>query len=206
MIAKFGVSQNFALHFTIALHLALAELCKCCHVPFIVRSAQTCPPFNGFTQLPPVSMFTINVDDCLCLCSCFPVITLCSYRFRPHWFCSPITRSFISFITLHLAVECGIHGQKNTNPANARMKNVVWITEGTSLVRCAVQHLRSLSESEKRFVQHRRHRSHQFPRRLPHSIFLDLTTLTDASDDAREEEITGWDPRSTRDPSNSSSF
>ena len=30
------------------------------------------------------------------------------------------------------------------------MKGVVWITEGTSLVRCAVQHLRSLPESEKR--------------------------------------------------------
>ena len=32
------------------------------------------------------------------------------------------------------------------------MKGVVWITEGTSLVRCAVQHLRSLSESEKRTI------------------------------------------------------
>ena len=25
--------------------------CTCCHDPFIVRSAQTCPPFTGFTQL-----------------------------------------------------------------------------------------------------------------------------------------------------------
>ena len=28
------------------------------------------------------------------------------------------------------------------------MKSVVWITDGTSLVRCAVQHPRSLPESE----------------------------------------------------------
>ena len=41
---------------------------------------------------------------------------------------------------------------------------------------------------------------------LPHSKFLDLTTQTDAPDDAWEEEITGWDPRSTRDPNSSSSF
>ena len=42
---------------------------------------------------------------------------------------------------------------------------------------------------------------------MPHSTFLDLTTLTDApDDDAWEEEITGCDPRSTRDPSSSSSF
>ena len=42
--------------------------------------------------------------------------------------------------------------------------------------------------------------------RLPHSTFLDLTTQADAPDDAWEAEITGWDPRSTRDPSSSSSF
>ena len=43
--------------------------CYCCHDPFIVRSAQTCPPFTGFTQpCTSVSMFTINVDNCLFLC------------------------------------------------------------------------------------------------------------------------------------------
>ena len=36
--------------------------------------------------------------------------------------------------------------------------------------------------------------------------FLDLTTQTDAPDDACEEQITGWDRRNTRDPSSSSSF
>ena len=36
--------------------------------------------------------------------------------------------------------------------------------------------------------------------------FIDLTTQTDAPDGAWEEEITGWDPRSTRDQRSSSSF
>ena len=40
---------------------------------------------------------------------------------------------------------------------------------------------------------------------MPHSTFLDLTTQTDANDDAWEEEFTGWDPRKTRDPSSGSS-
>ena len=48
--------------------------------PFIVRSAQTRQPFTGFTQL--ASMFTINADNCLFLCSCLQV-------------CSPVTRSII---------------------------------------------------------------------------------------------------------------
>ena len=54
-----------------------------------------------------------------------------------------------------------------------------------------------------KIVQYRRHRSHHCP---PHSTFLDLTTQTDAPNDACEEEITGWDPGSTRDPSSGSSF
>ena len=41
-----------------------------------------------------------------------------------------------------------------------RMKGVVWITEGTSLVRC----VRSLSEPEKRLCSIADTRSHQFPR------------------------------------------
>ena len=71
--------------------------------------------------------------------------------------------------------------------------------KGTSLVRCAVQHLRPLSESEKRLCSIADTESISFEdlvRRLPHSTFLDLTTQTDAPDDAWEE-VTGWDPRST---------
>ena len=40
--------------------------------------------------------------------------------------------------------------------------------------------------------------------RLPHSTCLYLTTQTASPGDAWEEEITGWDPRSTGDPSSSS--
>ena len=68
--------------------------------------------------------------------------------------------------------------------------------------------LRSFSESDKRLCSIADTESISFQdlvRRLPHSTFLDLTTQTDALDDAWEEEITGWDPRSTRDPSTSSS-
>ena len=54
-------------------------------------------------------------------------------------------------------------------------ESVVWITEGTSLVRCAAE---SISFQD-------------LIRRLPHSTFLDLTKLTDASDDAWENGITG---------------
>ena len=99
--------------------------------------------------------------------------------------------------------------ERETTAEGGRLKGVVWITEGTSLVRCAVQHLRSLSESEKRWCSIADTESISFQdlvRRLPHCTFLDLTTQTDAPDDACEKEISGWDPRSTRDPSSSSSF
>ena len=95
--------------------------------------------------------------------------------------------------------------ERETTAEGVRMKGVVWITEGTSLVRCAVQHMRSLSESEKRLcsiADTKSTNSQDIVRRLPHSTFPGLTTQTDAPDDAWE----GWDPRSTRDPSSSSSF
>ena len=98
--------------------------------------------------------------------------------------------------------------ERETTAEGVRMKGVVWITEGTSLVRCVVQRLRSLVESEKRLCNIADTEAISFQdlvRRLPHSPFLDLTTQTDAPDEVREEE-TGWDPRSTRDPSSGSSF
>ena len=99
--------------------------------------------------------------------------------------------------------------ERETTAEGVRMKSVVWITEGTSLVRCAVQHLRSLSESEKNCAASQTQKpsvSKTLSDNLPHITFLDLATQTDAPDDAWEEEITGSDPRSTRDPSSSSSF
>ena len=73
------------------------------HDPFHREKSQTRPPFNGFTQLcTSVSMFTTNVDSCLFLC------------------CSSITGSLVSIRQMSrlLAVECGIHVQYNTNPAD----------------------------------------------------------------------------------------
>ena len=99
--------------------------------------------------------------------------------------------------------------ERETTAEGVRKKGVVWITEGSPLVWFAVQHLRSLSESEKRLCSIADTESISFQdlvRRLPHSTFRDLKTQTDAPDDAWEDEITGWKPRSTRDPSKSSSF
>ena len=79
--------------------------------------------------------------------------------------------------------------ERETTAEGVRMKGVVWNTEGTSLVRCAVQHLRSLSESEKRLCSIADTEAISFQdlvRRLPHSTSLDLTTQTDAPDDAWE--------------------
>ena len=99
--------------------------------------------------------------------------------------------------------------ERGTTAEGVRVNGVVWIPEGTSLVRCAVQHFRYLSESEKRLcsiVDTEAVSFQDLVRRLPHSPFLHLTTQTGASDNAWEEEITGWDPWSTRDPSSGSSF
>ena len=87
--------------------------------------------------------------------------------------------------------------ERETTAEDVHMKGVVWITEGTSLVRCAVQQLRLFSESEKRLCSIADTEAITFQdlvRRLPHSTFLDLTTQTDAPDDACEKEISGWDP------------
>ena len=69
--------------------------------------------------------------------------------------------------------------ERETTAEGVRMKGVAWITEGTSLVRCAVQHLRSLPESEKRLCSIADTEAINFQdlvRRLPHSTLLDLTT------------------------------
>ena len=91
--------------------------------------------------------------------------------------------------------------ERETTAEGGRLQGTVWITEGTSLVRCAVQHLRSLSESEKRLCRIADTESISFQdpvRRLPHSTFLDLSTQTDTPDDAWEDEITGWNHEAHR--------
>ena len=66
--------------------------------------------------------------------------------------------------------------ERETTAEGVRMKGVVWVTEGTSLFRCAVQHLRSLSESEKRMCSIADAEAISFQdlvRRLPRSTFLE---------------------------------
>ena len=90
--------QNFALHFAMTLLLALALLCNCCHDPFIVRRAQTCPPFTGFTQLAHPSRGSRSTR--LFLCSSFLLLVLLFPRGSV--FTSglqPFTRSVIGFVT-----------------------------------------------------------------------------------------------------------
>ena len=43
--------------------------CCCCHDPFIVRSAQTCPPFTGFTQLVHPSRCSRSTLTTVCFCA-----------------------------------------------------------------------------------------------------------------------------------------
>ena len=99
--------------------------------------------------------------------------------------------------------------ERETTADGVRM-NVVWITEGTSLVRCAVQHVRSLSESEKDCAASRTQNpsvSKTLSDICHTAHFLISRHRTGAPDEAwEEEEITGWDPRSTRDPSSGCSF
>ena len=68
----------------------------------------------------------------------------------------------------------------------SRTRTDHWITEATSLVRCVVQYLRSLSPRKDCAVPQTQMPS--VSKTLSHGTFLDLTTQTDAHDDAWEEE------------------
>ena len=77
--------------------------------------------------------------------------------------------------------------ERETTAEDVRMKGVCWITEGTSLVRCVVQDMRSLSESENMLcsITDTEPMTFQyFVRRVPRSTFLGLTTQTDGPGDA----------------------
>ena len=43
--------------------------CNCCHAPFIVRSAQICPPFTGVTQLAHPSRCSRSTMTTVCFCA-----------------------------------------------------------------------------------------------------------------------------------------
>ena len=72
--------QIFALHFAIALHLTLAELCNCCRDPFIVRNAQSCPSFIGFTQPAHPSRCSRSTSTTVCFCALLLLLVLFSPR------------------------------------------------------------------------------------------------------------------------------
>ena len=71
---KLGVNRcsNFRVAFDIALHIALAFAscnCCCCHDPFSVRNSNLSTIHWFHSACTSVSMFTINVHNCLFLCS-----------------------------------------------------------------------------------------------------------------------------------------
>ena len=63
---KLGVNQF--TNFCVACCHCFAS-CKCCHDPFIVRSAQTRPPFTGFTQLAHPSRCSRSTLTTVCFCA-----------------------------------------------------------------------------------------------------------------------------------------
>ena len=104
VVASFGASQftKFRVAFVIALHLALVLFCNCCHDPFIVRSAQTCPQFTGFTQFAHPSRCSRSTLTTVCFC-----IRCSSSSPRGSVFTlglQPFTRSIIGFVRLHLSI------------------------------------------------------------------------------------------------------
>ena len=93
----------------------------CCHDPFIVRNASNFSTFPRFHSVcASVSMFTINIDNCLFLflCKCLRFCNLGatsmigSHQVSVHLYrgCNPATRSIVDFVRIHLVVECWIHG------------------------------------------------------------------------------------------------
>ena len=63
--------QNFEVRLPLRCISPLLLLCKCycCHDPFIVRSAQTCPPSTGFTQLTHPSRCSRSTLTTVCFCA-----------------------------------------------------------------------------------------------------------------------------------------
>ena len=108
--------------------------CGCCHDPFIVRSAQNLSTVHWFhSACTSVSMSTINADNCLFLCSCLRVHvrSMSVSGLCVHIGSAAPSPDPSSARHHHLVVECGIHGQQNTNPANLQL--------------ASFQHLRSSS-------------------------------------------------------------
>ena len=139
VIAKFGVSHSSIFRVAFCHYIAPCSCfasgnCFCCHDPFIVRSAQTCPTLTGFTQLVNPSRCSPPTLTTVCLCS-FDSQSMCVCRG-----CSPLTRSNIGFITFHLVVECGVRSV-NRIPILQTCKGIVVQKQRLA----SFQHLRSSS-------------------------------------------------------------
>ena len=74
--------------------------CNCCHDPFIVRSAQTCPPFAGVTQLAHPSRCSRSTLTAVCFGAhaSHRVSVFTSGFCSSIWVLQPFTRSIISFV------------------------------------------------------------------------------------------------------------
>ena len=81
---------------------------NCCHDPFIVRSVQTCPPFTGFTQFLHPSRCSRSTLINVCFCFSFSLEHVES-RYS-HRVCIPVTKCTTGSFSIHLVLECGIHG------------------------------------------------------------------------------------------------
>ena len=96
VIADFGVGQCSKFR---AASCHCVAPCPCCHDPFIVRSAQTCPPFNGFTQLAHPSRCSRSTLANVCFCALI----------------SPVLRVHFGSV---VPSSCSGVWDPNTNPAN----------------------------------------------------------------------------------------
>ena len=96
--------------------------CDCCHDPFTVRSAQTCPPFTGFTQLAHPSRCSRSTLTTVCFCARVSVFTsglrvhigsLCSYRLQPrhqihHWLVTFILQWSVGSMNNTILQTCNV--------------------------------------------------------------------------------------------------
>ena len=80
---------------------------NCCHDPFIVREAQTCPPFTGFTQQAHPSRCSRSTLTTVCFCARASLVITSGLRV-----CAGAA------VPVILQWSVWIHGQWNTNPAN----------------------------------------------------------------------------------------
>ena len=73
--------------------------CNCCHDLFIVRSAQTCSPFTGFTQLAHRSRCSRSTLTTFCFCAHVSCSRQCCCRTEAETGFAPISAHFFAVST-----------------------------------------------------------------------------------------------------------